>query len=161
MRFGVRAVFAAILLFAFHTLVSAQSTTTSLHGTVYDSKGALVSGAALSLTNVATGFSRAAKSDDHGTYQFLERKQQHRREDRTYAEPHGELLLPDFDLPESSIYRSHDLQKTWAAARSPHRLELQRRAFVPTILLQRRGASPHRWRLSGLIHSASGLVAVN
>ena len=72
MRFGVCAVFTAMLLFALHTLVSAQSTTTSLRGTVYDAKGAVVSDAALSLTNVATGFSRTANSDDHGTYQFLE-----------------------------------------------------------------------------------------
>ncbi len=72
MRFGVRAVFTMMLLFIFNSMVSAQSTTTSLRGTIYDPEGAVVSGAALSLTNGATGFSRTTKSDEHGTYQFLE-----------------------------------------------------------------------------------------
>jgi hypothetical protein len=72
MRFGVRAVITTMLLFVLHILVSAQSTTTSLHGTIYDPKGAVVAGAAVSITNPATGFTRTAKSDDHGIYQFLE-----------------------------------------------------------------------------------------
>jgi Carboxypeptidase regulatory-like domain len=72
MRLVGRAVITAVLLLIVQSLVSAQSTTTSLHGTVYDPKGAVVSGAGLSLTNPATGFSRTTKSDDHGVYQFLE-----------------------------------------------------------------------------------------
>jgi len=51
---------------------SAQSATTSLHGTVTDPKGAVVAGATLTLRNEATGFSRTVQSDDQGSYQFLE-----------------------------------------------------------------------------------------
>ena len=53
-------------------LVHSQSATTSLRGTVSDAKGAVISGAALTLSNTATGFTRTAKSDDQGSYQFLE-----------------------------------------------------------------------------------------
>jgi hypothetical protein len=53
-------------------LSQAQIATTSLRGTVYDSKGAVVSGASLTISNAATGFSRAVKSDNQGNYQFLE-----------------------------------------------------------------------------------------
>lgn len=53
-------------------LALAQSATTSLHGTVYDPKGAVVAGASLTLVNPATGFQRATKSDAQGGYQFLE-----------------------------------------------------------------------------------------
>src|ERR1035438_10736253 len=53
-------------------LASAQSATSSLHGTVADPKGALVAGAAVTLSNQSTGFSRTVKTDDQGSYQFLE-----------------------------------------------------------------------------------------
>ena len=53
-------------------LVVAQTATTSLRGTVFDPKGAVVAGAALTLTNPATGFTRPTKSDNQGNYQFLE-----------------------------------------------------------------------------------------
>src|SRR5258708_34603096 len=56
----------------FSVLSSAQSATTSLRGTLTDSKGAVISGATVTLNNQSTGFSRAAKTDDQGTYQFLE-----------------------------------------------------------------------------------------
>jgi len=49
-----------------------QSATTSLHGTVYDPKGAVVPGASLTLSNPATGFTRTTKSDGQGGYQFRE-----------------------------------------------------------------------------------------
>src|SRR5258708_29438913 len=42
---------------ALSILVSAQSATTSLRGTVYNSKGAVVSGAAVTITDNQTGFS--------------------------------------------------------------------------------------------------------
>jgi hypothetical protein len=54
------------------TLASAQSATTSLRGTISDAKGLVVTGATVTLSNAATGFSRTAKTDDLGTYQFLE-----------------------------------------------------------------------------------------
>src|SRR5260221_6747873 len=57
---------------ALSTLVSAQSATTSLRGTVYDSKGAVVSGAAVTITDNQTGFSRTAKTDSQGEYQFVQ-----------------------------------------------------------------------------------------
>ncbi len=57
---------------AIGTLAFAQSATTSLRGSVADPKGALVAGATVTLSNKATGFSRAAQTDDQGIYQFLE-----------------------------------------------------------------------------------------
>ena len=57
---------------ALSTLVSAQSATTSLRGTVYDSKGAVVSGATVTITDNQTGFSRTAKTDSQGEYQFVQ-----------------------------------------------------------------------------------------
>ena len=54
------------------SLALAQIATTSLHGTISDAKGAVVSGAAVSITNPATGFTRGTKSDSQGNYQFLE-----------------------------------------------------------------------------------------
>jgi hypothetical protein len=57
---------------AFGAFVWAQTATTSLLGTVYDAKGAVVSGATLTIANPATGFSRTTKSDSQGRYQFLE-----------------------------------------------------------------------------------------
>jgi hypothetical protein len=53
-------------------LCPAQSATSSLRGTITDPKGAVVPGASLTLSNAATGFSRTGKSDDQGSYQFLE-----------------------------------------------------------------------------------------
>jgi hypothetical protein len=71
MRIPRSAVAFVISLLAINTLVWAQSTT-SLHGTIYDAKGAVVSGASVTLNNPATGFSRAVKSDEQGVYQFLQ-----------------------------------------------------------------------------------------
>jgi hypothetical protein len=50
----------------------AQTSTTSLRGTVSDPGGAVVSGAEVTITNSATAFSRATKTDGQGFYQFLE-----------------------------------------------------------------------------------------
>jgi hypothetical protein len=73
MRSGSRAVTLLVGFFlAFSTLVLAQTATTSLHGTVYDPKGAVLSGAEVTIINPATGFTRKAKSDNQGNYQFLE-----------------------------------------------------------------------------------------
>ena len=65
----------AVLISSILALVSlgfSQSATTSLRGTLSDAKGAVISGATVTLSNAATGFSRSAKSDDQGIYQFLE-----------------------------------------------------------------------------------------
>jgi hypothetical protein len=53
-------------------LVSAQSATTSLRGTVTDPKGAVLQGATVTLNNPATGYSRTTKSGNDGAYQFIE-----------------------------------------------------------------------------------------
>ena len=73
MRSALRVVaLLAASLLAFQSLAIGQSATTSLRGTVYDPKGAVVAGAAVTLTNPSTGFSRSAKTDGQGNYQFLE-----------------------------------------------------------------------------------------
>jgi len=72
MRSALRAI---TLLFAFVALnvsVLGQTATSSLHGTISDPKGAVVSGATVTITNPATGFHRSTKSDSQGSYQFLE-----------------------------------------------------------------------------------------
>ena len=53
-------------------LAMAQSATTSLRGAISDSKGFVVPGANVILSNAATGFSRTTKTDSQGVYQFLE-----------------------------------------------------------------------------------------
>jgi carboxypeptidase family protein len=73
MRFRLQTVAVIlVVLLTLGTLGFAQSATTSLRGTVTDAKGAVVSGATVTLNNEATGFSRTVKSDDQGIYQFLE-----------------------------------------------------------------------------------------
>ncbi|MGA8505751.1 MAG: carboxypeptidase-like regulatory domain-containing protein [Candidatus Sulfotelmatobacter sp.] len=73
MRFASRVIIVSVGLFlALSTLLWAQTATTSLRGTVYDAKGAVVSAATVTLSNPATGFLRTTKSDGQGNYQFLE-----------------------------------------------------------------------------------------
>jgi hypothetical protein len=73
MRSGSRqATLLIAFLLVFQTLMSAQSATTSLRGTVSDAKGLLVSGASVTLSNASTGFSRTTKTDGQGVYQFIE-----------------------------------------------------------------------------------------
>jgi hypothetical protein len=54
------------------TFAAAQSATTSLHGTISDAKGLVLAGATVTINNPATGLSRTVKTDDQGSYQFLE-----------------------------------------------------------------------------------------
>ncbi len=66
-----------LTVFLFATLAPltpgfAQSATTSLRGTITDSKGAVVQGATVTLSNSETGFSRTSNSGTDGVYQFLE-----------------------------------------------------------------------------------------
>jgi Carboxypeptidase regulatory-like domain len=64
-----------ILLFAalpLTTFVQAQSSTTSLRGTVSDPQGAVLPDSTLTLTNPSTGFSASKKTDRDGVYQFLQ-----------------------------------------------------------------------------------------
>lgn len=71
LRLSLAAVVITSLL-ALGSLASAQSATTSLRGAIADSKGAVLAGATVTLSNAATGFARTVKTDDQGTYQFLE-----------------------------------------------------------------------------------------
>jgi hypothetical protein len=50
----------------------AQSTTSSLTGTVTDSSGAVVVGAEVTLANTATGVPYKAKADDRGIYRVTQ-----------------------------------------------------------------------------------------
>ncbi len=73
MRSGSRVVTPLVLFFlVFSTLIAAQTAATSLRGTVYDPKGAVLQGAVVTLNNPATGYSRTTKSGTDGVYQFLE-----------------------------------------------------------------------------------------
>jgi hypothetical protein len=73
MRFGSRAVILLVVsLLSLQTLTLSQSATSSLHGSITDSKGLVIAGASLTLSNTETGFSRITTTDGEGTYQFLE-----------------------------------------------------------------------------------------
>jgi hypothetical protein len=72
MRSGSRVSVLVGFLLAISAVVLAQTATTSLRGTLYDAKGAVVAGATVALTNPANGFTRTGKSDSQGNYQFLE-----------------------------------------------------------------------------------------
>ena len=68
-----RSIGSIILALLFGAALSwAQTSTTSLRGTVVDPKEAVVPGAEITLSNSATGFSRTTRTDDRGFYQFLE-----------------------------------------------------------------------------------------
>ena len=61
----------ALLLLLTATALIAQTTdTASIRGSVVDANGAAVSGAAITLDNLATGAHRTAQSDAHGGYTF-------------------------------------------------------------------------------------------
>src|SRR5712672_3553025 len=53
-------------------VLSAQTGTTSLTGTVTDPGAALLPGVQLTLSNPQTGFSREVKSNGQGVYRFLQ-----------------------------------------------------------------------------------------
>jgi len=65
-----------ISLLAVAALVSsylcAQTGTSSLRGTITDPKGAVIPGATVTLSNPQTGYTRTAKTNSQGLYQFLE-----------------------------------------------------------------------------------------
>lgn len=68
---GVRhAVRFSLILFFACALITAQETTGSIIGTVKDPTGAVIAGAAVMATNLATGAEARASSDDTGTYLF-------------------------------------------------------------------------------------------
>src|SRR3954471_9894964 len=64
---------ASLILLVVFTLATAaftQTATSSVRGTVMDPKGGVIPGATVTLKNPAQGFSREAKTDDRGEYQF-------------------------------------------------------------------------------------------
>ncbi len=71
--------------------VSAQTGTTSLHGTVLDKSGAAVTGAAVNLTSSDLGVHRSTVSNDNGQYEFASLKP-------------GTYML----VVEASGFRKHD-----------------------------------------------------
>lgn len=72
MRSGARAVAAMIVFCVTLQMLVAQGGTTSLRGTVSDTSGAAVSGAAVVLTNDERSFNRAATTSATGSYEFLQ-----------------------------------------------------------------------------------------
>src|SRR6476660_1541268 len=60
------------LVTSLSALLWAQTASTSLRGTVTDPNGALVPNATVTLSNPATGYSRTAKTNGEGEYQFQE-----------------------------------------------------------------------------------------
>lgn len=74
MRIGGCRLVASISIMVFAVVSSgwAQSSNTSLRGAIFDPKGTVVSGAAVTLVNTDTAFSRTVNTDDRGVYQFLE-----------------------------------------------------------------------------------------
>jgi hypothetical protein len=54
------------------TLSWTQTSTTSLRGTISDSKGAVLPGATVTIIDASTGFTRSAATDSQGAYQFLQ-----------------------------------------------------------------------------------------
>src|SRR6185295_18089915 len=61
-------IFPILLTCALTLTAFGQETNGSIKGTISDSKGAGVAGAALKLTNIATGAERSTTSSDSGTY---------------------------------------------------------------------------------------------
>src|SRR4051812_26715563 len=59
-----------LVVFTLTTAVFSQTATSSLRGTVMDPKGGVIPGATVTIKNTAQGFSREAKTDDRGEYQF-------------------------------------------------------------------------------------------
>lgn len=66
------AAFLPVVLLSFCGLISAQTSTTSLRGTITDQKGAVVTGATVTISDAATGFAREAQTDNQGVYQFAQ-----------------------------------------------------------------------------------------
>lgn len=60
----------ALIMTSLAILAQAQLTRGSVAGTVRDNNGAVVSGAAITITNTATNISRTATSDDNGFYRL-------------------------------------------------------------------------------------------
>lgn len=67
-----RAAVAVLVSLFFVALAFSQPATTALHGTVYDVKGAVLSGATVTVSDPQTGFSRTTMTDKDGGYHLLQ-----------------------------------------------------------------------------------------
>jgi len=73
MKTGGRSSWVLVLIVVCGAVVSwAQTSSTSLRGTIVDPKGAVIPGVAVTITNSATAVSRTTKTDGQGFYQFVE-----------------------------------------------------------------------------------------
>ncbi len=73
MRFSIRAAVSfMVFLFALSTLTWAQSSTTSVRGTVTDKSGAAVANAKVTVSNPAQALVRTVQSGPEGTYEFVQ-----------------------------------------------------------------------------------------
>ena len=62
----------AVLVVLMGSLAWSQVATTSVKGTVYDSKGAVVPDATVTMQNPSTGFTRSTKTNGQGGYEFIQ-----------------------------------------------------------------------------------------
>ena len=72
MRSFARYVLLIVIVLSLSMSMWSQLATTSLHGTVFDAKGAAIPGANVTLSDSQTGFSRTITTDAQGDYQFLQ-----------------------------------------------------------------------------------------
>ncbi|HEX6046941.1 MAG TPA: TonB-dependent receptor [Pyrinomonadaceae bacterium] len=68
MKPSFRYLYLVVLTLLFASAVPAQTNRGSVRGTIHDIKGAVVAGATITLTNVATGESRTTESGEQGEY---------------------------------------------------------------------------------------------
>lgn len=71
MNRSLRVLFISLMILSSFGLVSAQSTSGSIAGTVVDERQAVVPGATVTAKNIDTGFSRSATTDGEGRYKFV------------------------------------------------------------------------------------------
>ena len=72
MRFATRLTVSVLVLFVLNTLIWAQSSTTSVRGTVTDKSGAAVANAKVTISNPAQAIERTMNSGDAGQYEFVQ-----------------------------------------------------------------------------------------
>ena len=60
-----------VILFAFASRASAQTGTTSIHGTISDKTGGVIAGAVVHLSNAALSVERTTTSGGNGQYDFV------------------------------------------------------------------------------------------
>src|SRR3954470_22633741 len=71
MRF-VRSLLLSLFVLAFTAALLAQSSTSTLQGTVTDPKGATIPKASVELSDPAKAFTRTTQTDDNGVYRFTQ-----------------------------------------------------------------------------------------